>query len=263
MRLAHPRTLAGRALLWTLLVALSSVTLLARRPFESWRQDLLVQEDLGRRRLAAIALRDVPDEQIPRIVGALALALRDPDPRLAGAAKETVHLLAPRAGEVLARAVVVSEGEAREQALLILSQGGAGVVPAVVEILLLSTDPAVRGLGLAVLEDLGPAGAGAAPELERLAVSSSGAERKAYLRTLWIVDRQGLEFFNAAQHATQDPDPEVRAQAWMGLAHTPLLALRARDPRYARALEQTLERELPAIPPALREALDEGLAAQR
>lgn len=262
MNSARPRSVAGRLGLWALLLALACLPLLARRPWAAWRADL-AQEDGGRRVLAARALAEVPDELVPGAMSALARSAEEVDAEVAAAAKLSLRRLAPRSGRVLAQTVERGESPQREQALELLGLGGPEVVHALVEVLLGSADSAARLRGLEILEVLGPDARSAAADIERLGADPDPALRRQALRTLQRVHQEGPELFRLAQRLTGDADPGVRQRAWRLLAISPRLLERARDPRFAPGLAEALARELPALPRALQEALEEGLSKER
>ncbi len=262
MNVLQPRTPVGRLALWALVVALAALPLASRRPWAAWRADL-GQEDAGRRLLAVRALARVPDGEVPGTLGALAGVTKDFDAEVAAAAARSLASLAPRGGEVLARAVARGDGARVDEALALLGRGGAAVVPTVIEVLLRSEEPRVRLRALEVFEALGADARAALPELARLDRDPDPEVRRRSLRTLQRVDPGGIELYRLAQRLTRDGEERVRQRAWRVLAILPRTFERARDPRYAAELEAAFLRELPALPEPLRQALDEGLGRPR
>jgi HEAT repeat protein len=208
--------------------------------------------------LAAYALRDTPDGKVEGILPLLGAAARSSDPTLCEAARGTVQLLAPRAGSLLIRAALKPDGPGAGPALELLALGGADVAGLIAESLLTAEDWRVRRAGLEVLGKMGAEAQGVLGQIERCGMDPESEVRREALKTLAALPADQA-LFRAAQRATRDPEPRIRARAWRALVHSPQLLERARDPALAPALAEALEAQFPRLPPDLRRALDEGL----
>jgi hypothetical protein len=80
------------------------------RDAETWIGDLAGQ-DPWRRRMAALALRSVADEECERAFRALAIRLRDKDPEITAAIEASLRVLAARRPDLPARALQVFAAE--------------------------------------------------------------------------------------------------------------------------------------------------------
>ena len=258
MSWAHPKSFLGQAALFGVLLVLAATTLFARRPQVGWRADLS-RDQIDRRKLAAYALRESPQDKVAGALSHLMVAANDADPELAAIAKESLHRLAPRVAGVLAQTAAHSGGPHAAEALELLASGGPAAARAISKEVLRSPAPAARLAGLKALEQLGTDAKGELQAIERLIGDPELEVRRQALRTLRTIDAASPELFRAAQRATRDTDATLRDRAWRALALSPLLLERARDPEVAPGLAAELEKNLPGLSPELRRALDEGL----
>ncbi len=252
----------GRAVRWAALLVLGALPLLHRRSWAAWEADTKHPE-FERRRMALLALREVPKWRVNRAMNVLAAARHGADLETTRVLHESLRSLAPRAPGPSVRALAWLESHAAQAVMGAIDIEEEGLEDEIVRHLLNAPAAAARQRGLLLLERIGPRAATAAVAVRRLASDPDSEVRRLCLRTLAHIDPDGPYLFRASLAVAGDPDDAVRRRAWRVLVRAPQTLERARDPRFAPLLAEGFGREFPELPAPLREALEQGLAAGR